>query len=180
MKKLFVLVAVIAVASFAVSASANVGLRAVGIDAGYISPENMDGTWTVGMSLDIGVPITNLYIQPFGNYWSQSITEELTSTEVSFSDMAFGGRVKYVIPTAQANIQPFIGAGAGAHWLKSEVSGVPLLGDLSVTDVKVGYDLGGGLQVGVNERVNVVGQGWYTMIEDFNMWSLRGGVSINL
>ena len=37
--------------------------------------------------------------------------------------MAFGGKVKWVIPTASDKISPFVGAGAAAHLLKSELSG---------------------------------------------------------
>jgi hypothetical protein len=178
MKKL-ALIAVLGVFAFsAVSASAGtVGIRSIGVDAGWVSPQDIDGTWSVGLTMDIGLPVTNLYIQPFTSYWNRSESEG--GVEASLSDIQFGGNVKYVIATAMPNIQPFIGAGISAHMLKAELSGgTPF--DGSVTDTQFGYQLGGGLQVGATDRMNIVGQGWYGLVEDFNQWTVRGGVAFTL
>jgi len=174
MKKL-VLIAVVGVFAFsAVSASAGtVGIRSVGVDVGWVSPQDLDGTWTVGLALDIGLPVSNLYIQPFTSYWNRSESE--AGIEVSLSDIQFGGNLKYVIATARPNIQPCVGAGISAHMFKSEVTGFG-----SDTETRVGYQLGGGLQVGATDRMNIVGQGWYGLVEDLNQWSVRGGVAFTL
>ena len=174
MKKLIAMVAIVGVVALAGTAHAGgVGLRAVGIDAGYVSPDNIDGTWTAGFNMDFGVPMANVYFQPFVNYWK--FTETVLSIDASLADIAYGASVKYIIPTAAPTVQPFVGAGAAAHRLTAAIDG---FGD--VTDTKFGYHFGGGVQVGVAERMNIVGQGWYTLVEDLNQWSVRGGFSWTL
>ena len=172
MKKLIAIIAIVGVVGFAATAAnaGGVGLRAVGIDAGYVSPDNIDGTWTAGFAMDFGIPMANVYVSPFVNYWKFS--ETAFSVDASLADLAFGGTVKYVIPTAVPTVQPFIGAGVAAHRLTTEVDGF--------SETRLGYQFGGGLQVGVAERMNIVGQGWYTLVEDLNQWSLRGGLSWTL
>ena len=98
MKRLIALIAIVGVIGFAVSAAnaEGVGLRAVGIDAGYVSPDNIDGTWTAGFNMDFGVPMANVYVSPFINYWKFS--ETALSIDASLTDLAFGGSVKYVSP----------------------------------------------------------------------------------
>ena len=142
---------------------------------GYVSPDNIDGTWTAGFNMDFGVPMANVYVSPFVNYWK--FTESALSLDASLTDLAFGGSFKYIIPTAAPTVQPFIGAGAAAHRLTAEVGGI---GSASETTTKFGYHFGGGVQVGVAERMNIVGQGWYTLVEDLNQWSVRGGLSWTL
>lgn len=175
MKKLIALIAIVGVIGFAVSAAnaQSIGLRAVGIDAGYVSPDNIDGTWTAGFNMDLGVPMSNVYFQPFINYWKFS--ETALAVDASLTDLAFGGSIKYMIPTSAPSVRPFIGAGMAAHRLTAAIDGVD-----NATETKFGYQFGGGLQVGVADRMNIVGQGWYTLVEDLNQWSLRGGLSWTL
>jgi len=175
MKKLFAIIAIVGIVGFAASAAnaGSVGLRAVGIDAGYVSPDNIDGTWTAGFNMDLGVAGANVYVQPFVNYWK--FTETVLSIDASIADLAFGGTFKYVIPTSAPTVQPFVGAGLAAHRVTAEIDGFG-----SASETKFGYHFGGGLQVGVAERMNIVGQGWYSLVEDLNQWSVRGGLSWTL
>lgn len=181
MKKLLVLVALIGVVAFSVN-SASAGIRAIGVNAGWVSPQDIDGTWTIGMSADIGMPMTNFYISPFVNYWTRSENFSdpfLGSSELSYSDVEFGGTAKLIIPTSATNVTPFVGAGIAAHTISADVS-VGGLGSVSASDTKVGYHVGGGLEFGATPRMNIVGSGWYSMVQDFNQWSIRGGLSWNI
>ena len=82
------------------SAFAGSPLRAVGVEAGYVSPD-IDGgtdmnTWIAGVYLDFGLPATNMYINPFVNYWNWS--EGSGTSEVSFRDWTMGANLKWAIP----------------------------------------------------------------------------------
>jgi hypothetical protein len=181
MKKLLSVVAVIAVVAFAASSAfATSPLRAVGVEAGYVSPdvegvEDM-GTWTAGVFADFGLPATNLYITPFVNYWNWSETE--SSVENSFRDIAIGANMKWTIPTSAVRFQPFLAAGVAAHMLNASSEGGPVTFDEG--DTKFGFQGGAGFNIGVSQNTNIIGSGWYNIVEDTNHWSLRGGLAWNL
>jgi opacity protein-like surface antigen len=176
MKKV-ALMAVAFCAVVLVSASAFAGpLRAVGVEAGYVSPDTPEGapdmnTWVAGVYLDFGLPATNFYVNPFVNYWNWSEGEG--SAETSFHDWALGANVKWTIPTA-GMISPFLAAGASAHMLNASA------GSIDVSDTKFGFQLGGGASIGVSQRANIIGSGWYHMVEDVNQWSVRGGLEFRI
>jgi len=181
MKKLLSIVAVVAlVALTASSAFAGGPLRAVGIEAGYVSPDlntvESTNTWVAGVYADFGLPATNLYINPFVNYWNWS--ENANSVDTSFRDVALGANVKFTIPTAAVRFQPFIAAGGSVHLLNASVDGSGL--SLDQSDTKFGFQGGAGFSVGVSQSMNVIGSGWYNMVEDANHWSLRGGLAWNI
>ena len=178
MKKLVVLVAMLAAASLAASSAVAGPLRAVGFEAGYVSPDlsgvqDVSGTWVAGAYLDFGLPATNLYINPFVNYWNWS--EEAGNQEVSFSDWTVGANLKFTIPTSAVRVQPFVAAGASAHMMNAAVTGLPDVGD-----TKFGFQTGAGINVGITQRASLTGSGWYNIVEDANHWSARGGLAFNL
>jgi opacity protein-like surface antigen len=177
MKKLFLLVAVCCVFVSA-NAFAVTPIRTIGFDAGYVSPdvEGMDGTWTAGLFMDFGLPIANLQVNPFLNYWNWS--ESFGSDEVSFRDFQIGANLKYAIPTASVKFQPFIAGGLGVHMLNAGVESGGV--SLDEGETRFGFQGGAGVKVGVSERANIVGSGWYNVVEDVNHWTLRAGLSFNL
>jgi len=179
MKKLFLLVAVCCVFVSA-NAFAQSPVRAIGFDAGYVSPDvegaEVDGTWTAGVFMDFGLPVANLQINPFLNYWNKSQDE--AGFETSFRDFAIGANLKYAFPTASIRFQPFIAGGLSAHMLNASAEGAGVSVDEG--DTKFGFQGGAGFKVGVNERTSIVTSGWYNIVEDVNHWSLRGGLSFNL
>ncbi len=176
MKKLFLLVAVCCVFA-SVNAFAQSPVRAIGFDAGYVSPdvEGMDGTWTAGVFMDFGLPVANLQINPFLNYWNWSQDE--AGFETSFRDFAIGANLKYAFPTA-GKVQPFIAGGLSAHMLNAAVES----GGVSVDEgeTRFGFQGGAGLNFGINERTSIVTSGWYNIVEDVNHWSARAGLAFNL
>lgn len=174
-KVMWMAVAFSAVLMVSASAFAVSPLRAVGIEAGYVSPDVEGGadmnTWVAGAFLDFGLPATNLYVNPFINYWNWS--EGDGSLETSFRDWTIGANLKWTIPTAGI-ISPFIAAGASAHLLNAEV------GTLSEGDTKFGFQTGAGVKVGVSQSANIIGSGWYHIVEDVNQWSLRAGLAFSI
>lgn len=184
MKKLLFLVAVLAIAMPISSAHAG-GPISVGVEAGLVNTEidEFDNTWMMGAFVDVGLPMLNWYIQPFINYWSWSdeVNVSGVNLESSFSDWTVGGNVKMSIPTASM-VRPFIGAGLSAHVLTAE-SQMQFLGEtLSVdaSDTKIGFQLGGGINIDAGETWSIVAQTWYHVVEDFNQWSMRGGIAWTL
>ncbi len=179
MKKLLSIVAVVAlVALTASSAFAGGPLRTVGLEAGYVSPDidgldQAGGTWVAGAFLDFGLPMTNLYINPFVNYWNWS--ESVSSIETSFHDWTVGANLKLTIPTSAVRVQPFVAAGASVHMLNASVTG---FGDAS--DTKFGFQGGAGLKVGISQSANIIGSGWYNVVDTANHWSVRGGLAFNI
>ena len=179
MKKLVVLVAMLAAASLAASSAVAGPLRAVGFEAGYVSPDlsgvqDMSGTWVAGAYLDFGLPATNLYINPFVNYWNWS--DGTGASEVPFSDWTIGANLKFTIPTSAVRVQPFVAVGGAVHMLNMSQESI----SLDVGDTKFGFQTGAGLKIGVSQRASLVGSGWYHIVEDANNWSARAGLAFSL
>lgn len=154
-------------------------LRAVGFEAGYVSPDfegvdNPDGTWVAGVFMDFGLPMTNFAINPFVNYWSWSQGSDMTET--TFSDWTIGANLKWTIPTAAVRFQPFLAAGAAAHLTNVSQEAI----SFDEGDTKFGFQGGAGFKVGVSQNTNVITSGWYHAVEDANHWSVRAGLAWNI
>jgi opacity protein-like surface antigen len=174
-KVLLMAVAFSAVVLVSASAFAASPLRAVGVEAGYVSPDVPSGapdmnTWVAGVFLDFGLPATNLYVNPFVNYWNWS--DGQGTAETSFRDWTIGANLKWSIPTAGA-VSPFLAAGASAHMLNVSQESI----NLDEGDTKLGFQLGGGAKIGVSQSASIIGSGWYHIVEDVNQWSLRAGLA---
>jgi opacity protein-like surface antigen len=177
MKKVVLMAAVVcAVAMIGTSAFAG-PLRAVGVEAGYVSPDTEGGvdmnTWIAGVYLDFGLPATNFYVNPFVNYWNWSDGEG--SAETSFHDWSIGANVKWTIPTA-GKVSPFLAAGAAAHMLNVSQDAI----NLDEGETKFGFQLGGGASIGVSQSASIIGSGWYHVVEDVNQWSARAGLAFSI
>jgi len=179
MKKLVLFVMVVCVAAMATSSAFAGPLRSVGFEAGYVSPDldgvETDGTWVAGVFMDFGLPATNLYINPFVNYWNWS--ESVSTSETSFRDFSIGANMKWTIPTSATRVQPYVAAGIAAHLLNASVDG-PI--EFSEGDTKFGFQAGAGVKVGVSQNANILTSGWYNIVEDTNHWSLRAGMAWNI
>jgi len=177
MKKILSIVAVVAMVALAASSAfATSPLRAVGVEAGYVSadlgaPDN-NNTWVAGMFADFGMPATNLYVSPFVNYWNWSETQN--SSDVSFRDASIGANLKWTIPTSAVRFQPFVAAGGAVHMMSASVD------QLDASDTKFGFQGGAGLNIGISQNANIITSGWYNVVDSADHWSVRGGLSWNL
>lgn len=158
-------------------AQADLGFKRIGGALGYVSPEDFDGTFTFGVFADMGTIMPQLSLEPRLDFWSQS--EEGLGTEVSVSDITFGVRGKYFFEVAHPTFRPFAGAGLAMHLLNAEISspGFPTVDD---SDTKFGLDFGGGVATAISPKADLHGELWYGIIEDFNQFSLRVGMSYRL
>jgi hypothetical protein len=145
MKRVLITLAVVAL--MASTASAAPLIRGFGFSAGYISPEDADGTFGFGAFADIGLAMPSLSIQPYADYWSTS--EDLSDgSEASARDFVVGAHGLLNLGPPNPAVSPFIGAGMGLHFTRAEIdfgSGSLLPGsNFDESESKVGFDFGGG------------------------------------
>jgi len=176
MKKFAVLAVVFSAVALFVSSAFAVGpLRSVGVEAGYVSPDlsniqGESGTWVAGAYLDFGLPVINLYINPFVDYYNWS--NGTGSEQINFHDWTIGANLKWAIPTA-GPVSPFIAAGASAHLLNVSQDAL----SIDQGDTKYGFQAGAGVKVGVTKSASIIGSGWYHVVQDANNWSMRAGLA---
>jgi|GEM_PF-2225541 len=186
MRKLLVLVAIVSAALFSVGHAHAAGpLRALGIQGGYTNPDNLDGTWNAGLFMEVGAPMVNMYVQPFVNYWNQSISATAGSigAGADMKDWSVGANLKWVFPISAPKVRPFIAGGASVHILSSSANAsLGGLGSLSfnTSDTKLGAQFGGGLELDVSQKVSLVGQSFYHTVSNFNQWSIGGALQLHL
>lgn len=181
-KTLVLTLAISALAATCAFAQADLGLKNVGVAVGYVSPENLDGTFSFGVFADHGTIAPNFGLESHLDYWGWS--ENVGGTESSIKDIAIGARTKYHFQTANPGIRPFAGAGLGIHFLSSEVN-VPAGGGFPATTAtssenKLGLDLGAGFATTLSPRTDFLAEAWYGIVADVSQFSLRAGMQFKL
>lgn len=161
------------------TAQSDFGLKKLGVAVGFVSPENLDGTISIGALADLGTVAPQFGMEAHVDYWSQS--EEAFGTKASVSDVILGARGKYFFRVSSPKIQPFVGAGLGMHFVRAEVS-IPPMGPLpgmSVEDssTELGLDLGGGMATSLSPRMDLRTELWYGLASDVDQFSLRVGMA---
>jgi opacity protein-like surface antigen len=159
----------------------NLGLRAIGGSLGFVSPENSDGTYTLGAFADCGRITPNIMLEPHLDYWSKS--EESFGAKASIRDVILGAHAKYMFETTSSSLQPFLGAGLGLHFLHAEAT-IPVPGfpsqNAEDSSTKLGLDIGGGVSTPIGLRSNLGGDVWYGIVSDVSQFSMRLGMSYRL
>jgi hypothetical protein len=185
MKRVTVAMAVIAVCTMiaaSASAEANLALRGIGLKGGIVNPEDVGSTLGLGLVLDMGTLHKNVAFESYAGYWSQ--TDEGFGAEYGVRDFSFGSKAKYMFATSDPTVQPYAGAGLGIHVLNAhaETSAFSFGGQTipgysaSDTYVKLGMDIGGGIQIDRGNQFAFLADAWYT-ISDVSYFSLMvGGV----
>jgi len=165
-------------ASTTAMAQSDLGMKGIGGAIGYVSPENVDGTFSIGALADLGTLAPRLKLESRLDWWSHS--EEAFGAKASVRDLTIGARTKYMIEVANPRLQPYVGAGLGLHFLSSEVSipaqgGFPAMSE-SASDTKLGFDIGGGAMTAIGPRTNLMGELWYGLVTDMSQLSIRVGI----
>jgi hypothetical protein len=162
-------------------AQSKIGFNAIGATAAFISPENLDGTFGLGVFADLGQLAPNIGLEPNIEYWSFS--ENQFGVETSLRDISLGARAKYYFEVANPKVRPFAGAGLGLHFLHAEssmnVPGFPAV-TAEGSDTKLGLDIGGGISTPMNSKNDFRAEAWYGIVSDVNQFALRVGVSHKL
>ena len=160
-------------------AQSNLGLKRLGVAVGYVSPEQLDGTFSVGAFADMGTLTPRISLEPRLDFWSWS--NESFGVKSSFSDLTLGARGKYWFDVANTRLRPFAGAGLGVHFFHGKVE-IPASGGFPAETVesdenRLGLDLGGGISAPMNDRIDFHAEAWYGIVTDVNQFSLRLGLS---
>lgn len=164
------------------SPGADLGFKRVGAAVGYVSPQDIDGTFSLGVFADCGTITPKIAVESRIDYWSHS--EEAFGVEASVRDIVVGARGKYLFEMQGSNLRPFAGAGLGLHLLHAKVT-TPAFGGFPATtaedsSTKLGLDLGGGVATAINPQMDLLGELWYGIVSDVSQLSLRVGVSYKL
>lgn len=160
----------------------NLGFRAIGGSLGYISPENVDGTFLLGVFADAGRITNDIMLEPRIDYWNKS--EESFGAKASVRDIIIGARGKYLFQTSNPKLMPFAGAGLSFHMVHAEAT-IPAMGGFPEQKVedsttKLGLDIGGGVATPISPRYDLIGEAWYGIVSDVSQFSLRVGMSYRL
>jgi opacity protein-like surface antigen len=181
MKRITLLLAVALCVTTAPAAMAqsNLGLKHLGVAAGFVSPENLDMTFSFGGFADLGSIAPNIGLEARLDHWSWS--ETTLGFETSIRDITVGARGKYYFETTNPKIRPFAGAGLAAHFISAEVTDTSTPGmSASDSQTKLGLDLGGGISTPMNPRTDFLAEAWYGVVTDVSQFSLRAGFSFKL
>src|SRR5258706_2863470 len=168
-------------------AKTDLGMRSIGVDAGFVGPENVDGTFGFGVFSNMGNLSPDVRLQPHIGYWSKS--QEFGGTKATISDIAFSTRALYMFHGTSPKFRPYAGGGLGLHMVKAKVEtaaqdlgGGVIIPATSASDTstKLGLDFGGGFTMPLSERTDFSVDTWYTATSDVGHFSLKAGVSFDL
>ena len=163
------------------AAQSNIGLHAIGANAAFVSPENLDGAFGFGVFADLGQIAPKIGIEPTIEFWSR--TDSQFGIESTLRDISVGARGKYYFDVANPKVRPFAGAGLGLHFLHAGVTeSIPGFGNVTATgdDTKLGLDLGGGITTPLNAKNDFRAEAWYGIVSDVNQFAVRVGISHKL
>jgi len=180
-KALYLVLALGLLSAQPAAAQSKIGLHAIGANAAFVSPENLDGAFGLGVFADLGRITPEIGLEPVIEFWSRS--DDQFGIETTLRDVSVGMRGKYYFEVANPKIRPFAGACLGLHFLHAETSvSVPGFGNLngSGSDTKLGLDLGGGLSTTLNPKNDLQAEAWYGIVSDVNQFALRVGISHKL
>ncbi|MDQ7064102.1 MAG: outer membrane beta-barrel protein [candidate division KSB1 bacterium] len=173
-KAVFVTLVLVGVAASGAHAQGGIGFYGVGGRLFYVNPEDVDGTIGFGAFANLGQIGENMNLEAALDYWSKSAKEG--GVGASFSDIAIMGVVKYMLGAADAQMRPYVLAGAGLHFLKVEVD-LGFLGSASDSDTKLGIDAGAGVLYMMNEKMDIIAEIKYRLVSDLNQLVISvGGV----
>jgi len=182
------LVALFAMPSHSALAASDVGFKSLGVDLGYVDPEDVGGTIGFGAFADLGALSPKVALSTHLGYWSKS--EDLGfGSEASIHDISLTGRVRYMFPASSPKFQPYAGGGLGFHSMTAEVTipdqdlgGGFIIPGMTVSDsaLKIGLDMGGGFVTPVGAKTDLYGDLWYSIVEDISHLSMKMGVAFKL
>jgi hypothetical protein len=155
-----------------------IGLRSLGADLGFVDPDNVPGTFGMGVFANLGNLTRDIRLVPRIGYWSKS--EEFFGDEVSVRDISFGARGQYMFHVSSPKFRPYAGTGLGLHLVRAKVSSVNPPMEVSQTESKVGVDFGGGFITPLGQSTDFCLDLWYTAVADVGHVSMRAGVSFDM
>lgn len=178
----------------------NLSFRGIGFEGGWIFPNNVDPTYTVGMRVDLGYLGPGLRIMPRIAYWSSDLDDgEVSDLErrlealvdresppgtppaavelspIEWRDLIIGldGHFAWHVP---GGLLTYLGTGASAHILNGKGPAVDgtFVEDL-LDSVRAGVNLHAGLEFEAHPRFRFYAEGRGEALGDLQYLELRGG-----
>ncbi len=174
--------AVTALAAPSAMAQSDLGLKRLGVAVAFVSPQDLDGTFSVGIFANHGIVTPRIGLESRIDFWQKS--ETFFGNETSVRDIAIGARGKYQFEVSHPKIRPFAGSGLALHLVHAKVTIPPQFGFPAMivedSSTKLGLDLGGGIATSIAPRADLLAELWYGIASDVNQFSLRIGMSRKL
>jgi opacity protein-like surface antigen len=165
-KVLCIMLAMLLVSSFAF-AQANIGLKAVGGQIGFIMPEDpIDNTIGFGATADLGTITPKIHLKAFFDYWGKSY-DQGTDFEYTFSEFIIGATAKYYFAD-KGEMKPYAGAGLDfiigkSSWEYTGQYSQYYAGDGSESDSEIGFHFCAGADYPLSKTLTGFGEVKYTM-----------------
>ncbi len=159
------------------SAETNLGFFGLGARVGFVKPEDIDGTFGLGLQVKLGTIIPALALEVFADYWSKSY--DVGVGDASLSDIGIGAMVKYYFET-KSNVKPYVGGGLGMQFISSKVD-MPAIppfysgGEVSTSQSDIGIHLAGGMELPLADKLDGVAEFKY-VLSDGNYLGIFGGI----
>ena len=175
----------------------NLKFRGLGVEWGYLYPTRVDPTQSVGVRMDLGYLGPGVRVVPSVTYWSsrfkrsevakfENRVADLVAAqtgerpnvdlgEIDWSDveLALDAHVVWRVPFG---ILTYAGMGASAHVLNGKGAAIDGTFVQDLLDVvTAGFDVHGGLEYPVSDRVRFYGQARYDVLQHLRYFQLRFG-----
>lgn len=178
----------------------HLAFRGVGLEAGYIFPNNVENTYTVSARMDLGYLGPGLRIVPGVSFWESSLVgsevrkledrladlvvreappgtprPDVSLSPIDWSDLVLSldGHFVWSIPYG---VLTYAGAGGSAHLMNGKG---PAIDDTFIEDlldsVRAGFNFHGGLELPVHENFRIHTAARYEFLGDLRYAELRVG-----
>jgi len=181
----------------------NLSFRGVGLEAGYLWPDKVEPTPSLGVRFDLGYLGPAVRVTPSITWWSSRMTgDEVGELESRMDSLVARtqpgggaapvslGRIErsdvsvaldtHMVWRLPYGFLTFAGAGASVHFLDGAGDAIA---DTFVEDlldsVSAGIGLQAGIEVPLARAVRVYGAGRLELLEDLRYAALRGGVQLH-
>jgi len=178
----------------------NLSFRGIGLDWGWIAPDDVESTQSFSVRFDLGYAGPGLRIVPSISYWKapfeasqiaefetrlESLVEDQTGTPtdldlgtVEYTDIAIGvdGHVVWELPL---DLLTYGGLGATAHILNGDGAAIngTFIEDLLDT-VTAGFNLHVGSEYPVTNRLRIYTVGRYEVMPDIRYFKAQVGLQV--
>ena len=155
----------------------------VGARAGLVDIDGFGSTFGVGGYSEIELS-KGLNLRPSLDYWQKMKSENFgyTKVDMTLSDLAIGGTVKYAFSLPGAKVQPYVLGGLALHHLSAEVKassgayeGIAYQSEASET--KMGFDFGGGVAYPLSREMEVSAELMIRSVDAADLTTIMGGLS---
>lgn len=174
----------------------HLSFRGLAFEVGYILPNNVENTHTLGVRVDLGYLGPGLRVVPSVTYWSSDLArsevreleerlEDLVAREHERPDLSLGpigwtdvvlGLDGHFVWRVPFDLRTYAGAGLSAHLLngRGEAIEETFVEDL-LDSVRAGVNVHGGLEYPVTDRIRVHATARYELLDDLRYPEFRFG-----